>query len=86
MSETEPAAALPATLPLPAEAEAELSEARRVLDETSIAVRLANMAGTPIEALRKRLPSAAQGMVDYTVKKALAKALDAAMRSNPGAR
>ncbi|KAA2213827.1 EcsC family protein [Teichococcus oryzae] len=77
---------LPATLPLPAGAEAELAEARRVLDETSLAVRLAGMAGTPIEALRKRLPSAAQGMVDLAVKKALAKALEAAMNSNPGAK
>ncbi|MCI0756738.1 EcsC family protein [Teichococcus vastitatis] len=81
-----PPAGLPTLLPLPAEAEAELAEARRVLDETSLAVRLANMAGTPIEALRKRLPSSAQGMVDYAVKKALSKALDAAMNSNPGAK
>lgn len=82
MSETK-AETLPAPLPLPAEAEAQLAEARRVLDETSLAARLASMAGTPVEALRKRLPSVAQGMVDTAVKKALAKALEAAMRSDP---
>lgn len=74
---------LPATLPLPAEAEAELAEARRVLDETSLAVRMAQMAGTPIEALRRRLPASAQGMLDKAVRRALSTALDAAMRSRP---
>ncbi|MDJ0389280.1 EcsC family protein [Roseomonas sp. E05] len=75
---------LPAPLPLPAEAEAQLAEARRVLDESSLAARLAGMAGTPVEALRARLPAAARGMVDTAVRKALAKALEAAMRSEPG--
>ncbi|HWL81112.1 MAG TPA: EcsC family protein [Roseomonas sp.] len=77
-------AALPAPLPLPAEAEAQLAEARRVLDEMSLAARLAGMAGTPVEALRARLPAAARGMVDAAVRKALSKALDTAMRSEPG--
>ena len=78
------AAALPAPLPLPAEAEAQLAEARRVLDETSLAARLAGLAGTPVEALRARLPAAARGLVDTAVRKALAKALETAMRSEPG--
>lgn len=75
---------LPAPLPLPAEAEAQLAEARRVLDESSFASRLAGLAGTPVEALRKRLPGFAQGAVDAAVKKALSKALETAMRSDPG--
>ncbi|WP_419898321.1 EcsC family protein [Roseomonas sp. USHLN139] len=83
MSDSLPAT-LPATLPLPAEAEAQLAEARRVLEESSLAARLAGMAGTPIEALRRRLPGVAQGMVDSAVKTALSKALSAAMRSEPG--
>lgn len=74
---------LPATLPLPAEAEAELAEARRVLEETSLAARMAQMAGTPIEALRRRLPDSAQGLLDRTVRQALSTALRAAMRSRP---
>ena len=75
---------LPAVLPLPAEAEAQLAEARRVLEESSLAARLSGMVGTPVEALRRRLPAVAQGMVDGAVKGALAKALSAAMRSDPG--
>ncbi|MBO1074961.1 EcsC family protein [Roseomonas marmotae] len=75
---------LPAPLPLPPDAQAELDAARRVLEESSLASRLAAMAGTPIEALRRRLPSFAQGMVDTAVRKALAQALSAATRSAPG--
>lgn len=78
------AASLPVPLPLPAEAEAELAEARRVLDETSLAARLAQLAGTPVEALRRRLPGFAQGMVDGAVRRALSTALNTAMRSEPG--
>jgi hypothetical protein len=75
---------LPAPLPLPPEAQAELDAARKVLEESSLASRLANMAGTPVEALRKRLPSFAQGMLDRTVRHALSQALSAATRSAPG--
>jgi hypothetical protein len=75
---------LPAPLPIPPEAQAELDAARRVLEESSLASRLANMAGTPVEALRKRLPSFAQGMLDKAVRHALSQALTAATRSAPG--
>lgn len=78
-----PTEALPAPLPLPDAAEAELAEARRVLEEQSLAARLAAMAGTPVEALRRRLPFGAQGMVDAAVRKALSAALNAALRSEP---
>ncbi|MCQ4160929.1 EcsC family protein [Roseomonas sp. GC11] len=76
-------ATLPALLPLPAEAEAELAAARRVLEDPSLAAKLAAMAGTPVEALRRRLPAAAQGMIDAATRKALTAALNAAMRSEP---
>jgi hypothetical protein len=74
---------LPATLPIPPDAQVELDAARRVLEDSSLAAKLAGMAGTPIEALRKRLPKVAQGMVDKVVRKALANALSAATRSAP---
>ena len=74
---------LPATLPIPPHAQAELDAARRVLEDSSLASKLAGMAGTPIEALRKRLPKMAQGMVDGAVRRALAKSLQAATRSAP---
>jgi hypothetical protein len=77
---------LPAPLPLPQEAEEELAAARRVLDESSLASRLAAMAGTPVEALRRRMPQFAQGMLDSAVKRALSTALSAATRSMPSLR
>jgi hypothetical protein len=75
---------LPALLPIPPQAQAELDAARRVLEESSLASRLAGMAGTPVEALRKRLPKVAQGMLDTTVRRALSRALSAATNSAPG--
>ena len=77
---------LPAPLPLPPEAQAELVAARRVLEESSLAAKLAAMAGTPVEALRKRLPGFAQSALDGAVKKALSTALSAATRSMPALR
>jgi hypothetical protein len=75
---------LPAPLPLPPAAQAELDAARRVLEDSSLASKLAGMAGTPVEALRKRLPAFAQGALDKTVRRALSQALSAATRSAPG--
>jgi hypothetical protein len=75
---------LPAPLPIPPDAQAELDAARRVLEDSSLASKLAGMVGTPVEALRRRLPSFAQGAVDTTVRKALSQALSAATRSSPG--
>ncbi len=80
------AAALPAPLPLPSEAMAELAEAKRVLDHDSLVARLSAMAGTPVEALKRNLPAGVQKVLDGAVRRAIATALKAALRSGPGRR
>ena len=73
------------TLPpdLPEPALRELRAAYEVLENPSLAVRLAALAGMPVEALRARLPSAVQGGVDGAVRAALSLAMGAALRSGP---
>ncbi|MBE9604556.1 EcsC family protein [Acetobacteraceae bacterium H6797] len=71
------------TLSLPEEARLELKEALTSLEHQSLAARLAGMAGTPIEALKRRLPDKAQAMLDGAIKRALDTALRAALRSDP---
>lgn len=68
---------------LPPEAERDLRAARLALDNPSLAARLANAAGMPIEALRARLPAVVQGGLDGAVRTALSVAMKAALRSGP---
>ena len=79
MSET-----LPTPLVLPAEARAELARAVATLENPSLAARLAAMAGTPLEVLKRRLPSFLQTSVDGVVRRAIEAAWSAAVRSRPG--
>ena len=72
---------LPALLPLPAQAMADLAAAKSALERESLPIRLAALAGTPIENLKNRLPSVAQDVLDRAIRRALATALEAAMRS-----
>jgi hypothetical protein len=69
---------------LPDTAQAELARAVVQLENVSLAARIAGMVGTPIEALRNRLPASVQGMVDNAVRRALSAAMQAALRAAPG--
>jgi hypothetical protein len=68
---------------LPNAAEAELTRAVAQLESLSLAARLSGLLGEPIEALRNRLPTGAQGMLDGAVRGALAAAMQAALRTAP---
>jgi hypothetical protein len=64
-------------------ARAELERAVARLEQVSLAARLASTVGTPVEALKARLPNAVQGMLDGAVRRALSTAMGAALRSDP---
>jgi len=70
---------------LPVPAQRELRAAFDALENPSLAVRLAAVAGMPVEALRARLPAAVQGGLDGAVRTALSAAVTAALRSGPAA-
>lgn len=70
---------------LPDAARAELGRAVTQLEELSLAARMAATVGTPIEALKQRLPGPVQGMIDGAVRKALTTAMNAALKSDPAA-
>ncbi|MFC0408424.1 EcsC family protein [Roseomonas elaeocarpi] len=70
--------------PLPTAARTELAEAVHVLENPSLAARLAAMAGTPVEALKRRLPEFLQSGMDGAVRRAIETAWNAAVRSKPG--
>lgn len=76
-------ATLPVASGLPPSAQEELAAAVAALEGSSLAARLADMVGTPIEALRARLPQFAQGAIDGAVRRALEAALKAALRTDP---
>jgi hypothetical protein len=78
------AANLPADPGLPAPARDELARAVAQLEDVSLAARLAAAVGAPVEALKARLPSAVQGLLDGAVRRALSAAMDAALKSDPG--
>ena len=80
---TSPSTALTAA-PLTPEARAELAGAVRILENPSIAARMAAMAGTPVSALKRRLPEFVQSGVDGAVRRAIEAAWKAALRSRPG--
>lgn len=67
--------------PLPSEAQAELAEARRLLESPGLAVQLANVIGAPIEGLMARLPGPAARLVDRAAHKAVEAAFEAARRT-----
>ena len=67
--------------PLPPEAQAELAEARRLLESPGLAMQLANVIGAPIEGLMARLPGPAARLVDRAARKAVETAFDAARRT-----
>jgi EcsC protein family len=58
-----------------------LSRARTILEEPSLAIRLTDALGTPIEALVRRLPDRAQKVVGEGTRRALETALDVALRT-----
>ncbi|GGG46099.1 peptidase [Caldovatus sediminis] len=68
---------------LPETARTELSGAVAALEGTSLAVRLAALVGAPIEALKSRLPGPAQAMLDAAIERALSRAMEAALKSDP---
>ena len=84
MSDTPQAIPLPTIPFLTAQARAELARAVATLENPSLAARLAAMAGTPVEALKRRLPGFLQNGVDGAVRRAVEAAWNAAVRSRPG--
>ncbi len=68
---------------LPGEALRELSRAAGTLEGKSFALRMASLAGAPIEALKARLPRPIQGSLDRVVRRALTGAVRAALASGP---
>ncbi|MFM2342636.1 MAG: hypothetical protein RLZZ592_2289 [Pseudomonadota bacterium] len=62
----------------------DLRTAVRLLEAPSLTVRIANLAGTPLDALMRRLPSGARERIDALVHAALHKAVDAALWSLAG--
>jgi len=74
----------PATLPAPLlnEAEkAELERAVRLLERTSLPVRLAHLIGAPLEGLSRALPKGARDTIQVASDKALRFAFNAALAS-----
>jgi len=59
----------------------DLRRARLLLENPSLAVRIADYLGMPIEALVKRLPSRAQRVIGDGTRKALEAALDVALHT-----
>lgn len=70
---------------LPPEIRAELARAVAQLEDVSLAARFSATIGMPIEALKNRLPRSAQLLLDGAVKRALASAMQAALRAQPSA-
>lgn len=59
----------------------QLHRAKDVLEEPSLAIRIADRVGMPIEALLRRLPASAQEAIASSTRKALDAALDMALRT-----
>jgi hypothetical protein len=62
---------------------AELARAKESLENPSLAIRLADRLGAPIDALVKRLPEGARQLVSRSTRSALETALDVALRTLP---
>jgi hypothetical protein len=69
---------------LPASALAEIARSKRVLEHPSLAIRLADVVGRPVEFLIKRLPEGAQQLVATATGKGLDVALGVALRTLGG--
>jgi hypothetical protein len=69
---------------LPGKALRDLSQAAGILERKSFALRLASLAGAPIEVLKGRLPKPIQRSLDHLVRRALTAAAKAALASGPG--
>jgi hypothetical protein len=59
----------------------DLRRAKLLLERPSLAIRIADLAGMPIEGLMRRLPEGAQRIVDGGTRKALEAALELAVRT-----
>jgi hypothetical protein len=59
----------------------DLRRAKLLLESPSLAIRLADLAGMPIEGLMKRLPEGAQRIVEGGTRRALEAALELAVRT-----
>lgn len=75
---------LPVPASLPPADQAALEGAVAVLEGISIPVRLASMAGSTVEALKRTLPAPVREGLDAAVERALAVALRTALASGPG--
>jgi len=83
-SAQESAEGLPALEDAPAMAPddlAALARAARALEHPSLAARLANLAGKPVEMIRLALPAAAADAITSAASKGITLALEAALRS-----
>jgi hypothetical protein len=65
---------------------AELARAKETLENPSLAIRLADRLGAPLDAVVKRLPEGARQMVSRGTRSALETALDVALRTLPHGR
>ena len=64
---------------------AELARAKEALESPSLAIRLANRLGTPVDALVRRLPDGARRVLSNGARSALEASLDVALRTlGPG--
>ena len=61
-----------------------LARARQVLEHPALAVRIADLAGMPIEALLARLPAGARAPIRAGTRRAIGASLDAALRTLGG--
>jgi EcsC protein family len=74
---------LPTPTELPEPAMAELRAAAAVLENSSLAVRLASAIGSSVEALKQQLPQTAQQLLDAALRRALDRAMRAALKLDP---
>jgi EcsC protein family len=70
--------------PLPKKDLDELAAARLVLENPSLAIRIADYVGRPLEGLVKRLPAGAQERIAGITRSALERSLDVALRTLDG--
>jgi len=66
---------------LPEDVTRQITDARQVLEHPSLAIRLADKVGAPLEYLVKKLPGGAQEIIIGATSKALHAALDVALRT-----
>ncbi|HYG66321.1 MAG TPA: EcsC family protein, partial [Anaeromyxobacteraceae bacterium] len=68
-------------MPLSPAEEAELAQAKRILENPSVAIRMADVVGRPIDGLVRRLPEEAQRAIAEGTQRALQSALRVAVQS-----